>query len=80
MIPVTAVLMAFAWGFSVEMLTFYSAIVFALQGFAFVGTIIYVETQIKKNFNDYGVRNPESIEKERIEEEKKAAKSSKKKQ
>lgn len=80
MIPVTVVMMAFAIKFSVEMLTYYGSIIFAIQGFAFVATIIYVESQIKKNFNDYGVRNPESIEKELREEDKKAAKELKKKQ
>ncbi len=77
MLPVTALMMIFAIGFSVEMLAFYGSLIFAFQGFAFVGTIIYVESQIKKNFNDYGVRTPESIEKEQKEEEKKAAKEAK---
>ena len=77
MLPVTVVMMIFAIGFSVEMLAFYGSLIFAFQGFAFVGTIVYVETQIKKNFNDYGVRTPESIEKEQKEEEKKAAKEAK---
>lgn len=77
MLPVTVVMMIFAIGFSVEMLAFYGSLIFALQGFTFVGTIVYVETQIKKNFNDYGVRSPESIEKEQKEEEKKAAKEAK---
>ncbi|MBQ8784316.1 MAG: SdpI family protein [Clostridia bacterium] len=78
MIPVTVVLMLFAVKFSVEMLTYYGSIIFAIQGFAFVGTIIYVETKIKKNFNDYGVRNLDSIEKEQRDEEKKLARKSKK--
>ncbi len=78
MIPVTVVMMIFAVKFSVEMLTYYSSVVFAIQGFTFVGTVIYVENQIKKNFNDYGVRNPDSIEKEQKEEEKRIAKESKK--
>ncbi len=78
MIPVTVVMMIFAIRFSAEMLTFYGSVIFAIQGFAFVGTIIHVETQIKKNFNDYGVRTPESIEKEQKEEEKNAAKRAKK--
>ncbi len=79
MIPVTIVLMVLAVKFSVEMLTFYGSILFAIQGFAFVGTVIYVETQIKKNFNDYGVRNPDSIEREQKEADKKAQKELKKK-
>lgn len=78
MIPVTVVMMIFAIKFSVEMLTFYGSLLFAIQGFVFVGTVIYVENQIKKNFNDYGVRNPESIEKEQKVEEKKIAKEYKK--
>lgn len=78
MIPVTVVMMIFAVKFSAEMLTFYGSLLFAIQGFVFVGTVIYVENQIKKNFNDYGVRNPESIEKELKEEEKKIAKQSRK--
>ena len=77
MLPVTVVMMIFAIGFSVEMLAFYGSLIFAFQGFAFVGTIVYVESQIKKNFNDYGVRSPESIEKEQKEEEKRAAKEAK---
>lgn len=80
MIPVTVVMMLFGIRFSPEMLTFYGSVVFAIQGFTFVGTIIHVENQIKKNFNDYGVRTPESIEKEQKEEDKKAEKQLKKQQ
>lgn len=80
MLPVTVVMMIFAIGFSVEMLAFYGSLIFAFQGFAFVGTIVYVETQIKKNFNDYGVRNPDSIEKEIEADNKRAEKQMKKQQ
>ncbi len=80
MIPVTVVLMAFTIKLSVEAITIYGAIVFLIQGFAFAGSVIYVEGQIKKNFNDYGVRNPDSIEKEQEEELKKAEKEQKKQQ
>ncbi|MBP3329183.1 MAG: SdpI family protein [Clostridia bacterium] len=80
MIPVTVVLMAFTIKLSVEAINIYGAFVFLLQGLTFVATIIHVENQIKKNFNDYGVRNPDSIEKEIEADNKRAEKQMKKQQ
>ena len=80
MIPVTVVLMLFTIKLSVEFINIYGALVFLIQGFAFVGSIIHVEIQLKKNFNDYGVRNLDSIEKEIEADNKKAEKEMKKQQ
>ncbi|MBQ8228128.1 MAG: SdpI family protein [Clostridia bacterium] len=80
MIPVTVVLMLFTIKLSIEAVNIYGALVFLLQGIAFAVSVIYVENQIKKNFNDYGVRNLDSIEKEIEADNKKAEKELKKKQ
>ncbi len=80
MIPVTIVLMIFVIKLPIEFINVYGAYLFGLQGFIFVGSVIFVEMQIKKNFNDFGVRNLDSLEKERKLEEEKAAKELKKRE
>lgn len=80
MIPVTVILMLFIIRLSIEAINIFGAVVFLIQGLTFAVSVIYVETQIKKNFNDYGVRNLDSIEKEIDEDNKRAEKELKKKQ
>ncbi len=80
MIPVTIALMLLVIKLPVEAVNIYGAVLFLIQGIAFAISVIIVEKQIKKNFNDFGVRNPESLEKELEEENKKAEKELKKQQ
>ncbi len=80
MLPVSVVIMLFSIKLPVELINIFGSFLFGIQGFAFVGSVIHIEMQIKKNFNDFGVRNPDSIEKELKLEEEKAAKALKKKE
>ncbi len=80
MIPVTVALMLLVINLSVEAVNIYGAILFLIQGIAFSISVIYVERQIKKNFNDVGVRSPDSIEKEIEQDNKRAEKELKKQQ
>ncbi len=80
MMPVTILLMLLTVKLSVEAINIFGSVLFLIQGITFAVSVIVVENQIKKNFNDVGVRNPDSIEKELEEDNKRAEKELKKQQ